>query len=1161
MATPFFLPMRKKITYLIGFCLLLSLVVGAQARLVSRTARPAITKTLIPIRQNHQWGYADTARHIIISPQFDVANPFEGSYAIVEKKQKAYAIDSTGRILTPGFDQLFVMSDTILSIYLNEESDTLGGWGIATLSGKTILKPAYAEVAFLTTNLFVFRKDSLWGLVDRSGKILLQPEYNSIELAPSSCLITKKRNLFGVLDLDGNRLLDENYFNVSILTWNAIAGCQFDKKRKKEINWGAVNRNADIIVPFRFDSLYRINAYFLAAKMKDTLAVYFPAVNGNGTELRYKSQRQLGLCWLYLYDFKKNMGLVDSAGRMIVPCMYADIRPGGNGFWFVADTNKLWSIYSPDGNKFFDPTFDQIIPFRGPVTVVKKNNQQGLVNMFGEIIEPLGDQEIIVRRGSAKILRKNGSATFLRFDENGRVTDRGEYDEMRVIKIGGREAPVTTNFGAGQGQFRSAGAILAPRVDSLFWFYSIDQAQYGLVNQFTSDTIINPAFDFVLPLSFTNFTVVGIRDSREAMVIDIYQTKSQSRVGLINDSTGEYVLRLNYLKIYTEDLIRSNGFHGYIRALLPGGQMALVSLDGTERKIPFTWIDQPQNGYARFCIEGKWTLDGKGENMGELGQFSTIQTFDPRESFGKAYLSKSFMNKNLILAGGKWGYLDSTGSIVVPAIYDGAKSPMVGTGIVQQGKKWGLIDMHNTVRIPCAYDALSYMCMRDTILVVPQNNAIRYGYIDRNGNLVIPADLKLAKSLGYGFIGFSKTGKWGVMKVTGESVCAEMYHEILPFSEGLAAVRKGNRWGYIDTSGQEVIALKFEKAGDFQEGLARMVLKGRWGYIDYSGAEIIAPQFMQAGNFSKGAAPVRSRDGFGLISRDGKWLLRPEWRSIEQLDSSSGGFFVVRNDFLSGVCRSDGKMILYPRYDKFKWLDEGCIAFLAGTQWGLMDTMGKQLLPASFDMIKPFTQHLAPAYQLRKWGYIHADGSFAIRPSFDYAGNYFDNRAYVLLGKQSMFIDTSGKVILKLQRDFSLMAYSEGKYVVARLDEKKEIIGMYYLTRHGVNVSPFIYKEALPFENGAGRVRSNSGTWGLVSYTGYYLVKPRYYSLGSFDHGVAPCKLISQQGLFSLDGKQILPVAYDLVSYDQGLELIRIEKGNSMGWMFEDGQVCWPESE
>jgi hypothetical protein len=141
------------------------------------------------------------------------------------------------------------------------------------------------------------------------------------------------------------------------------------------------------------------------------------------------------------------------------------------------------------------------------------------------------------------------------------------------------------------------------------------------------------------------------------------------------------------------------------------------------------------------------------------------------------------------------------------------------------------------------------------------------------------------------------------------------------------------------------------------------------------------------------------------------------------------------------------------------------------------------------------------------------------------------------------------------------MGYSEGKFMIGKLNKNKEIEKQFFMTRHGVKVNRIEYKEAILFQDGAARVRTDGPMWGLISFTGYYLVKPRFFVLGPFEDGLARFQMRYTVGAFSLDGKEILPVGYDAIYYDSTLEKIRYEKGNALGYLFRDGSVCWPEGE
>ena len=83
------------------------------------------------------------------------------------------------------------------------------------------------------------------------------------------------------------------------------------------------------------------------------------------------------------------------------------------------------------------------------------------------------------------------------------------------------------------------------------------------------------------------------------------------------------------------------------------------------------------------------------------------------------------------------------------------------------------------------------------------------------------------------------------------------FDEVLPFSEGLAAVKVGDLWGYIDTSGKMVIAPQFFHAFSFSGGLASIGAD----YIDLAGKVAISTRYAWVSDFSQGLAEVTTGVG------------------------------------------------------------------------------------------------------------------------------------------------------------------------------------------------------------------------------------------------------------------------------------------------------------
>ncbi|HLG03189.1 MAG TPA: WG repeat-containing protein, partial [Bacteroidia bacterium] len=802
------------------------------------------------------------------------------------------------------------------------------------------------------------------------------------------------------------------------------------------------------------------------------------------------------------------------------------------------------------------PSYTLIQPMRENVAIAFNSERKSLINRHGELLVPQGLHDILVRGKSVKVLRRDSSALYLRLDDNGRIVSQEEYDEFRVIKIGGREGSIAGNPAM---TFAQLAAMPLFPIDSTDWF--VLDNKWGLRNSFNGKVIIDPKYDFVIQ-GPRNIVKVGIRDTIPVMMIDDRQGYSGFRFGLVNDTSGKIILQPKYPQIYVEDF-GWHGFYGFVRATLPDGKMALVSTDGSEQHMTYTWIDRPHEGYARFCIAGKWSIQTPGEMTHIVSSFSGEQNLLGELTFGRIYnAGNDFLQRPVYITGAKWGYLDSAGHIAVQPEYEAATRPAKATGLVRKDKKWGLIGMDAVVRIPCAYDGMAYLRVDTVVLVQAYMRNLRYGYLNQNGKIVISPTLKNSKPLGNGFLGFSRTGKWGIMNTNGLEICPETYHEILPFSEGFAAVRLGNRWGFIDTAGTEVIPAKYEKAGAFRNGMARVLLRQRWGFIDKENNLLVEAKFLQAGDFRGMSAPVKTIQGWGLVNRSGHFLLKAVWKAIVPLDSAGPAIFIIRNETASGLARSDGKIILSPIYNAYLWLGEGRIGYRSGLYWGMLDTTGRAVTQNIFDRIKPFGENYAAVSYEGKWGFINSNGKFVIRPSYKTAGIFNMNRAYVITQEnRSCLIDTTGKIVMQFARGMGIAGYTEGKFLVHTYDRRNEINLMAYYNRHGSRIGRLEFKKATVFTDGAARVSPNGRTWGLISFTGFYLIKPRFAILDPFKNGLARFQLQTTQGLFRLDGSVMLPVAYDWISYNTDFRLIQIEHGNGLGYLYLNGAVCWPVAE
>lgn len=138
--------------------------------------------------------------------------------------------------------------------------------------------------------------------------------------------------------------------------------------------------------------------------------------------------------------------------------------------------------------------------------------------------------------------------------------------------------------------------------------------------------------------------------------------------------------------------------------------------------------------------------------------------------------------------GGKYGYIDKTGALVIPCEFDNAGAFHEGLAVVHRDGKRGVIDKDGNLLFATDYSIWNWFINGMARIADWSSGKLRFGWIDKNGKIVSPC----------------------------------IWTRTYVFSEGLAAVTAGGKssWGYIDKCGEIVIPCVWDNAKEFSEGLA-----------------------------------------------------------------------------------------------------------------------------------------------------------------------------------------------------------------------------------------------------------------------------------------------------------------------------------------------------
>ena len=131
--------------------------------------------------------------------------------------------------------------------------------------------------------------------------------------------------------------------------------------------------------------------------------------------------------------------------------------------------------------------------------------------------------------------------------------------------------------------------------------------------------------------------------------------------------------------------------------------------------------------------------------------------------------------------------------------YDYVAEYSEGLAWVRLNGKFGFIDKSGTEVIPCKYNyAYSFS---EGLAGVLLNG--KYGFIDKMGTEVTPCKYDDAGSFHEGLAAVALNGKYGFIDKSGTEVIPCKYDDAYPFSEGRALVVLNGKLGTVDKSGVE----------------------------------------------------------------------------------------------------------------------------------------------------------------------------------------------------------------------------------------------------------------------------------------------------------------------------------------------------------------------
>ncbi len=314
----------------------------------------------------------------------------------------------------------------------------------------------------------------------------------------------------------------------------------------------------------------------------------------------------------------------------------------------------------------------------------------------------------------------------------------------------------------------------------------------------------------------------------------------------------------------------------------------------------------------------------------------------------------------------KYGFMDTSGKIVVEPIYEDANNFSDGLAYVCKDEKFGFIDKTGQLVIPLIYDNACNFSEGLAQVCIDGN----WGYINKSGDVVIPIQYGFSSHFSEGIVATRTSNDLSNKEIhyynadnqrlfSDRYFAGEIYE--FHFSEGLAAVAdKDGKFGYIDKRGKTVIPFIYSRAEPFENGFARVELSGKAGIIDKTGKEVVPCKYHY------------------IIDSDEEYFLVAGYQSMYYCFDSKGNLlFETKTRLLwmgDGIINAwddkgneifldtTGKLALSTPLDICSVFREG-VALVRNEayQEGVIDKTGAILIPCEYDCISVFNEGYASA--------------------------------------------------------------------------------------------------------------------------------------------------------------------------------------------------------
>lgn len=981
-------------------------------------------------RQGGKWGLVNKFGHKLAEPAYDDIQFENGGFFITTRNNQLGLLSGTGRQILPNkAGEIRFFSDSLFFFKLGNQ------WGAVNFDGVEVIEAKYRSFSRISDNFIkLLANDGRYVYSIPCSRILSDGQFDDFYAFSRRYVIVKKQRQLGLMDWCGNLVLPAAYNEIQ-----PYEGKMF--RVNYQGKWGVVQPGGGAAIPFQYDYIAPLRnsvcvvrqdgrfglvnfkgeqvapPTFSRIELRDNLArAYRPKGNGAGeslTLLRFDEQGQLQDTNSFQRHFQITIaGAGEKTGSGLSNTSDYQLELFE---WFYSPQEDRWGLRRlEDGNVQIEPKFHSVQVHRElgfTLVGIEKSERYeferttfrfdmayGLVsNSLGLLVTEMDFWDVRFddfRRGLPL-----ARCTFT----NGR---HGLVDRIgRIIR---RDLAYVGEFADGLARFSFSGRLSgAMKADN----------HLGKIR-----TYLNALASPGIMLDYTQYDQLFRNEAFltcEGCAWGYMDTSAQVIVAPQYNFARDFVNKVG--------IVECNGKWGMVNhkgdILLPCRYDGVQFLENTDNKVVRVYIKEPKYGL-----------------IDTLGQLTVNAVYDEIGSFSEGRLA--------VKRNGLWGFVDRDGLEVIPCRFREVQNFSEGLAAAKLGAGWGFIDKQGHVDIDFRFkragnfkngrawaatdEGVGYLNTKGELVIPPRfDKAFDFqwgiarvakdnllGLIDSSGNFIQRprySDIQDFNQHGLAVVRYGNNNvRYGLIGRNGEMASSLNFREILPFSQGLAAVKHKEGYGYIDTTARMVIPDIYSKASIFSEGLAAVQKDGSWGYINRRGEVAIPFEYSKCLDFNGGRAVVyKGIRKAGLIDTTGRLLIEP---SVDRLLNFQEGRGLVRDEKYRFYYITEQAHLYDGYYQEATEFKHGVAVVQVDGKWGIINQKGIEIIPPKYDKIESFQDGYAKVRIQGFNGLASLNGELIVQPDYEYISYAGNGLFRVEQGDMIGYFDMEGEWVWDLSK-------------------------------------------------------------------------------------------------------------------------------------------------